>query len=62
MDDWRPSHLKKPPLLDADIDLLQLGLDVYRSNYEGYDPHMDRQNWQPVADLIRKLEQLRVGH
>jgi len=60
--DWRPERLKKPPLHDADIDLLQFALDIYRSDYEGTDSLMDRQGWQPVFDLMRKLEQLRTGH
>lgn len=61
--DWRPEHVKqRPPLLDAEIDILQRGLDVYRFEYEGHDPAMDREDWAPVADLMRKLEQLRIGH
>ena len=60
--DWRPERLKRPPLFDSDIDLLQFALDVYRFEYEGEDTLMDRQDWQPVKDLMRKLEQLRTGH
>jgi hypothetical protein len=60
--DWRPEKVKKPPLFDADIDLLQTALDLYRRDYEGADILMDRQEWQPVKDLMRKLEQLRTGH
>lgn len=60
--DWRPDRLKKPPLLDYEIDTLQRALDIYRFEYEGHEPLMDRQDWQPVSDLMRKLEQLRMGH
>jgi hypothetical protein len=60
--DWRPDRLKKPPLLDCEIDVLQRALDIYRFEYAGHDPVMDRQEWQPVSDLMRKLEQLRMGH
>jgi hypothetical protein len=60
--DWRPEKVKKPPLFDADIDLLQMALDIYQRDYENCDPVMDRQDWQPVKDLMRKLEQLRMGH
>lgn len=66
MSDWRPQSVKarlaRPPLFDVEIDILQRALDIYRFEYEGHDPLMDRQDWAPVADLIRKLEQLRIGH
>jgi hypothetical protein len=58
--DWRPDHLKakaKPPLFENEIDILQRALDVYRFEYEGHDVLMDRQDWTPVQDLMRKLEQ-----
>lgn len=60
--DWRPDRVKKPPLFDIEIDILQQALDLYRRDYEGCDVIMDRQEWQPVKDLMRKLEQLRTGH
>ena len=62
MADWRPERLKKPPLFDCEIDIIQQTLDFYRRDYEGCDAIMDRQEWQPVHDLMRKLEQLRTGH
>lgn len=60
--DWRPESVKKPPLFDGEIDILQQALDLYRRDYEGCDPVMDRQDWEPVSSLVRKLEQLRTGH
>lgn len=60
--DWRPDRVKKPPLFDTEIDILQLALDIYRHEYEGEDSLMDQLGWQPVFDLMRKLEQLRTGH
>jgi len=60
--DWRPDRVKKPPLFDTEIDILQLALDIYRRDYAGTDVLMDRQDWEPVSSLMRKLEQLRTGH
>lgn len=60
--DWRPDHVKEKPFSNSEIDILQFALDVYRNEYENADIAMDRQDWRPVKDLVRKLEQLKVGH
>lgn len=60
--DWRPQRLKDQSFSNSEIDILQFALDVYESEYQGAHTDMDRQDWRPVKDLVRKLEQLRVGH
>lgn len=60
--DWRPERVKTEAFSNSEIDILQFALDVYKSEYENADIAMDRQDWRPVKDLVRKLEQLRVGH
>lgn len=60
--DWRPERVKRPPLFDCEIDIIQFALDIYRRDYAGADTLMDRQDWEPVSSLMRKLEQLRTGH
>lgn len=60
--DWRPDHVKASHFTNQEIDILQFALDVYKYEYETADIVMDRMEWVPVKDLMRKLEQMRTGH
>lgn len=60
--DWRPDRVKASSFTNQEIDILQFALDVYKNEYETSDIAMDRQEWTPVKDLMRKLEQMRTGH